>query len=367
MLVREGAFTSESVSDGHPDKFCDQVSDAVLDACLAQDPASRVAAESAAKGNRVWVFGEITTRARLDVPALVREVARGIGHADGRWGFDPAALQVDVGLTLQSPEIQAKVDTGGAGDQGMMFGYACDETPALMPAPILWAHTLLREHKRLRATPEGAAIGPDAKSQVTVEYRDGKPVRVLAVVVSTQHAPDIAPGALRELVVEQIVRKVLPQALADNAALHINPGGPFVHGGPAADAGLTGRKIMVDTYGGYARHGGGGFSGKDPTKVDRSAAYAARQLAREIVARRLARHCEVRLAYAIGVAQPLAIHVDSFGTGDIPSAELARLAAPALFTPAAMIARLGLRAPIYRRTAAFGHFGRPDFPWEQQM
>jgi S-adenosylmethionine synthetase len=248
-----------------------------------------------------------------------------------------------------------------------MFGYACDETPEFMPAPILWAHALLREHKRLRATPEGAAIGPDAKSQVTLEYRDGRPARVLAVVVSTQHAPDIAPGALRELVIEKIVRMVLPQALADNATLHINPGGPFVHGGPAADAGLTGRKIMVDTYGGYARHGGGGFSGKDPTKVDRSAAYAARQLAREIVARRLARHCEVRLAYAIGVAEPLAIHVDSFGTGDIPPAELARLADPRLFIPAAMISRLGLRAPIYRRTAAFGHFGRPDFPWERQM
>lgn len=367
MSVSSGFFTSESVSDGHPDKFCDQISDSVLDACLAVDPVSRIAVESAAKGGKVWVFGEITTRANPDVPEIVRDVVRAIGHVDGRWGLDPEKLRIDVDISMQSPEISSKVDTGGAGDQGLMFGYACDETPELMPAPIAWAHALMREHKRFRSTEEGESLGPDAKSQVTVEYRDGRPTRIQTVVLSSQHAPHISQNALRELVVERIIRKALPQALTDNATIHVNPGGPFVEGGPTVDAGLTGRKIIVDTYGGYARHGGGAFSGKDPTKVDRSAAYAARQLAREVVGSGLARHCEVRLAYAIGVAEPVAIGIETFGTEANGGRSIESLAVPALFTPAAIIARLGLRNPIYRQTSTFGHFGRTGLPWENSM
>ena len=366
MLFSNGLFTSESVSEGHPDKFCDQVSDAVLDACLAADAHARVAAETAAKGNRVWVLGEISASTTPDVEKIVRDVAESIGHKDGRWGLNPDRLDIDVDLTVQSSEIAAKVDTGGAGDQGLMFGYACDETPEFMPAPIAWAHALLRQHRQLRAGSEHGVLGPDAKSQVTVDYDDGRVGRIHTVVLSVQHDEEISQSALRALCIEQIVRPILPKALADNATLLINPGGPFIHGGPIADAGLTGRKIIVDTYGGYARHGGGAFSGKDPTKVDRSAAYAARNLAREIVRRGAARHCEVRLAYAIGVAEPVAVTVDTFGTGSALPGEIAAIIDNrALFTPAAIIDRLDLRRPIYRDTAAYGHFGRPQFPWEQ--
>ncbi len=265
MLVQEGLFTSESVSDGHPDKFCDKVSDAVLDAFLAADPAARVAVEVAAKGGKLWVFGEVTSGARPDVAMIARDVAVEIGHGGAQWGLDPKKLRIEVDLSRQSPEIGTKVDSGGAGDQGLMFGSACDETPGLMPAPIAWAHALMREHKRFRGTPQGASLGPDAKSQVTVEYADCRPVRIHTVVVSTQHARGLSPAAVKEMVIEGIIRSALPQAFADGAIIHVNPGGPFVEGGPAADAGLTGRTIIVDTYGGYARHGGGAFSWKDPT------------------------------------------------------------------------------------------------------
>ncbi|MBX3662024.1 MAG: methionine adenosyltransferase [Burkholderiales bacterium] len=366
MLFCDGLFTSESVSDGHPDKFCDQISDAVLDACLEIDPGARVAVETAAKGHRVWVFGEITALAVPEVSELVRDVARGIGHGEGRWGLDPNHLVVNVDLELQSKQIAVKVDTGGAGDQGLMFGYACDETPEFLPAPIAWANALMRRHKTLRLGDAGGWLGPDAKSQVTVEYAEGRPLRIQTVVLSVQHPAGYDEARLREFCVEQIIRPVLPQALTDNAVLLINPGGSFVDGGPIADAGLTGRKIIVDTYGGYARHGGGAFSGKDPTKVDRSAAYAARHLAREIVCRGAARHCEVRLAYAIGVADPVAISVETFGTGGVLPSDLVEIVSnTSLFTPAAISSRLCLRQPIYRKTAAFGHFGRLEFPWEQ--
>jgi S-adenosylmethionine synthetase len=340
MFLREGLFTSESVADGHPDKFCDQVSDAMLDACLAEDPSSRVAVEVAAKGAKVWVFGELTTRANPDAPAIVREVARAIGHTGARWGIDAESLRVDVDLSVQAHEIQFGADRVGARVDARTQATASD--------------TARREPRAGR------------ECQVTVEYASGKPARIRTVVVSTQHDGDLPQAKVREKVVEEIIHRVLPRALANRVTVHVNPGGPFVEGGPLADAGLTGRKIIVDTYGGYARHGGGAFSGKDATKVDRSAAYAARQLSREIVARGWATQCEVRLAYAIGVAEPVAIGIETFGT-ETQGADIRALAKPALFTPGAIIERLGLRAPIFRRTAAFGHFGRPGFPWEGRL
>jgi S-adenosylmethionine synthetase len=363
----DGLVTSESVSDGHPDKIGDQISDAILDACLAQDPQSRVAVECALKGSCLALLGEITTRARIDPAAIARQVLRDIGHADGRWGLEPDDLHVHVGLTRQSAEIAAVVEGEGtgAGDQRLMHGFACDETPERMPLPIALAHALMRQHRTVRAVQ--AHLGPDAKAQVTVRYDRGRPVALDTVVLSTQHVGGLELRSLRRWVEERIVRPVLPEGLPGPGRLLINPAGSFVRGGPVADAGLTGRKIIVDTYGGCARHGGGAFSGKDPTKVDRSGAYGARQLAKHLVAAGWARACEVRVAYAIGRAEPVAVGVETFGTGRVPDGELLAAAVPdaaALLRPASLLQRLGLRRPIYRRTATFGHFGRADVAWE---
>ncbi len=373
--------TSESVTEGHPDKLCDQVSDAVLDAHLAQDPFARVACETVAAGNAIWVHGEITSRATVDHEALVRAVVREIGYTDAAYGLDADTCTVTVGLRRQSPEIGAAVDgaTGdhgdhgdiGAGDQGVMFGYATDETDALMPLPIHLAHGLAR---RLAAVRKDGTLGylrPDGKAQVTVGYdAAGRPVAVTAVVVSAQHHPGVPLERIREDLEREVVRAVVPAALMGPwTVLHLNPSGSFEIGGPTGDTGLTGRKIIVDTYGGAARHGGGAFSGKDATKVDRSGAYAARQAARHVVAQGLARRAEVSVAYAIGVARPVMVSVETFGTA-APGWDDVRIAAlvdaQLDLRPAAIIERLGLRRPIYRQTAAYGHFGRTDIalPWE---
>lgn len=373
MQTMTGLFTSESVSHGHPDKICDQISDAILDACLMADPGSRVAVEVAIKGNLLCILGELTTHARIDADAIARQVLRDIGHADGRWGLDADRIRIILELSTQSPEIGARVDAEdiGAGDQGLMFGYACRETPTLMPLPITLSHALMARHWEYRQTPEGQLLGPDAKAQVTVRYANGQPAGIAAVVLSSQHSADIELDRLRALLKEEIIRPVLGDNLRHNTTLHLNPAGTFVSGGPVADAGLTGRKIIVDTYGGMARHGGGAFSGKDATKVDRSAAYAARQLARDVVARGWADACEVRVAYAIGEARPVAVDFRTFGTGHCISpskryAELGFDVADAL-RPAAIINRLQLRTPIFRETAALGHFGRPALPWEATL
>jgi len=373
MQTMTGLFTSESVSHGHPDKICDQISDAILDACLMADPGSRVAVEVAIKGNLLCILGELTTHARIDADAIARQVLRDIGHADGRWGLDADRIRIILELSTQSPEIGARVDAEdiGAGDQGLMFGYACRETPTLMPLPITLSHALMARHWEYRQTPEGQLLGPDAKAQVTVRYANGQPAGIAAVVLSSQHSADIELDRLRALLKEEIIRPVLGDNLRHNTTLHLNPAGTFVSGGPVADAGLTGRKIIVDTYGGMARHGGGAFSGKDATKVDRSAAYAARQLARDVVARGWADACEVRVAYAIGEARPVAVDFETFGTGHCISpskryAELGFDVADAL-RPAAIINRLQLRTPIFRETAALGHFGRPALPWEATL
>lgn len=373
MQTMTGLFTSESVSHGHPDKICDQISDAILDACLMADPGSRVAVEVAIKGNLLCILGELTTHARIDADAIARQVLRDIGHADGRWGLDADRIRIILELSTQSPEIGARVDAEdiGAGDQGLMFGYACRETPTLMPLPITLSHALMARHWEYRQTPEGQLLGPDAKAQVTVRYANGQPAGIAAVVLSSQHSTDIELDRLRALLEEEIIRPVLGDDLRHNTTLHLNPAGTFVSGGPVADAGLTGRKIIVDTYGGMARHGGGAFSGKDATKVDRSAAYAARQLARDVVARGWADACEVRVAYAIGEARPVAVDFETFGTGHCISpsklyAELGFDVADAL-RPAAIINRLQLRTPIFRETAALGHFGRPALPWEATL
>ena len=373
MQTMTGLFTSESVSHGHPDKICDQISDAILDACLMADPGSRVAVEVAIKGNLLCILGELTTHARIDADAIARQVLRDIGHADGRWGLDADRIRIILELSTQSPEIGARVDAEdiGAGDQGLMFGYACRETPTLMPLPITLSHALMARHWEYRQTPEGQLLGPDAKAQVTVRYANGQPAGIAAVVLSSQHSADIELDRLRALLKEEIIRPVLGDDLRHNTTLHLNPAGTFVSGGPVADAGLTGRKIIVDTYGGMARHGGGAFSGKDATKVDRSAAYAARQLARDVVARGWADACEVRVAYAIGEARPVAVDFETFGTGHCISpsklyAELGFDVADAL-RPAAIINRLQLRTPIFRETAVLGHFGRPALPWEATL
>lgn len=373
MQTMTGLFTSESVSHGHPDKICDQISDAILDACLMADPGSRVAVEVAIKGNLLCILGELTTHARIDADAIARQVLRDIGHADGRWGLDADRIRIILELSTQSPEIGARVDAEdiGAGDQGLMFGYACRETPTLMPLPITLSHALMARHWEYRQTPEGQLLGPDAKAQVTVRYANGQPAGIAAVGLSSQHSADIELDRLRALLKEEIIRPVLGDDLRHNTTLHLNPAGTFVSGGPVADAGLTGRKIIVDTYGGMARHGGGAFSGKDATKVDRSAAYAARQLARDVVARGWADACEVRVAYAIGEARPVAVDFETFGTGHCISpsklyAELGFDVADAL-RPAAIINRLQLRTPIFRETAALGHFGRPALPWEATL
>ena len=364
-------FTSESVSEGHPDKVCDQISDAVLDALLKQDPKSRVACESFVTTGMALVGGEITTKGYIEVQDIVRTVIREIGYTKAGIGFDADSCAVISTIHSQSPDIGQGVDTGGAGDQGMMFGYASTETPELMPAPIMYAHKLVRtlaDIRRQKASPM-PYLRPDAKSQVTVEYDGRTPIRIDTIVVSTQHEPDVTQARIREDVIERVVRQALPSALIDSKTRYfVNPTGRFEIGGPHGDSGLTGRKIVVDTYGGRAPHGGGAFSGKDPTKVDRSAAYAARHLAKNVVAAKLAAECLIQVAYAIGVAEPVSLRVETYGTGVMPDAELAGVLVKEIdLTPRGIIKRLDLRRPIYRATAAYGHFGRsePAFTWEK--
>ncbi len=378
-------FTSESVTEGHPDKLCDQVSDAVLDACLREDNFSRVACETATKTGFVMVLGEITTHADINFDQLVRDVVRGIGYDHTDKGFDGNTCAVQVAIAEQSHDIalgvdnaleskagemsEAEIEKIGAGDQGMMFGFACNETPELMPAPIHYAHKLTRQLSIARKSGELPWLRPDGKSQVTVQYEYGRPKRIDTVLISTQHSPEISHAEISESVREYIINKVLPEDLVDDGLkVFVNPTGRFVIGGPMGDAGVTGRKIIVDTYGGMGRHGGGAFSGKDPTKVDRSGAYAARWVAKNIVAAGLADRCEIQVAYAIGVAHPLSINVETFGTGKIDDGKIADLVAQIFdLRPGAILRDLNLRRPIYQQTAAYGHFGREeaDFTWEK--
>jgi S-adenosylmethionine synthetase len=370
MARDEYLFTSESVTEGHPDKIADQISDAVLDGILAQDPTGRVACETLLTTGLVVVAGEISTSCYVDIPRVVRETIKDVGYTRAKFGFDAETCAVITAIDKQSPDIAMGVDKMGAGDQGLMFGYACTETPQLMPLPIMLSHQLvmrLSERRRSGAMP---FLRPDGKSQVTVRYADGKPVAVDTVVISTQHSPDIDNDKLREQVLEEVIIPTVPPALLDRtkATFHINPTGRFVTGGPMGDTGLTGRKIIVDTYGGSCPHGGGAFSGKDPTKVDRSACYMARHVAKNIVAAGLAERAQVQVAYAIGVAEPVSIMVETYGTGKVPNRALEAMVRRHFdFTPAGIITYLDLRRPIYRKTAAFGHFGRaePEFTWER--
>jgi S-adenosylmethionine synthetase len=365
---RRFLFTSESVTEGHPDKIADQVSDAVLDAVLTEDPKGRVACETLVTTGLAVVAGEITTTAHVDYSDVVRQVIRDVGYTRAKYGFDADTCAVISSLKRQSPDIAMGVDTGGAGDQGLMFGYACDETEELMPMPITLAHRLTRRLAEFRRN-GGDFLRPDGKSQVTVEYVDGRPARVDCVVVSTQHDERITSGELHDAVQKDVIRAVIPAEMLDSKTrFHINPTGRFVIGGPMGDAGVTGRKIIVDTYGGYSRHGGGAFSGKDPSKVDRSASYMARYVAKNIVAAGLARHVEVQLAYAIGVAEPVSVMADTFGSGEIPESRITEIVREIFqLTPRGIIETLNLRRPIYRQTAAYGHFGRtePGFTWER--
>jgi S-adenosylmethionine synthetase len=361
-------FTSESVTEGHPDKMADQISDSVLDAVLKDDPTGRVACEVLITTGICVVSGEITTNTYVDVPRLVRSVIHDIGYSDAAFGFDSKTCGIMNSIQAQSPDIAMGVDTGGAGDQGLMFGYACDETKELMPLPIMMAHKLVRQLSEVRRAGRLDFLRPDGKSQVSVEYVNGQPKRIEAVVVSTQHDDKISTDDLRAQVKKHIIDPVLPSNMVDSSTkIHINPTGRFVIGGPHGDTGLTGRKIIVDTYGGMGRHGGGAFSGKDPTKVDRSACYMARYVAKNLVASGLATRCEVQLAYAIGVAEPVSVMVNTFGTGQVEEERLVELVRELFpLTPKGMIDHLKLRQPIYRKTAAFGHFGRtePSFTWE---
>jgi S-adenosylmethionine synthetase len=378
MTARDFLFTSESVSEGHPDKMCDQISDGILDALLTQDPESRVACETLAKTGMIVVAGEITTRAQINYADVAREVTREIGYTSSTVGFDADTCAVLTAIGLQSGDISQGVTEGeglyaeqGAGDQGMMFGFACDETKEYMPFPIYTAHRLVEELTRARKSGQLPFLRPDGKSQVTVQYRDGRPVRADTVLISAQHHPEVSYNTIKEAVIEDIIKRVVPTEFLDGKTVFlVNPTGRFVHGGPFADCGLTGRKIIVDTYGGYGRHGGGAFSGKDPTKVDRSAAYMARYIAKNLVAAGLAKHCEVQVAYAIGMAQPVSVLIDTFGTGVLPDERVSTLVREQFdLRPAEIIKTLRLKRPIYRPTAAYGHFGRPSkgelFTWER--
>jgi S-adenosylmethionine synthetase len=369
MLKGRHLFTSESVTEGHPDKISDQISDAILDEALKADAKSRVAIETLVTTGLAIVAGEMTTHAYIDIPSVVRDTVRRVGYTRSEFGFDAETCGILVTIDKQSPDIAMGVDTGGAGDQGMMFGYACRETPELMPMPIQLAHQLAQRLGEARRSGQLPYLRPDGKSQVTIEYQDGRPVRVEAVVVSTQHAEEVPIAELRRDVESEIIRPILPEGLRDNRTrIHINPTGRFVIGGPQGDTGLTGRKIIVDTYGGYAPHGGGAFSGKDPTKVDRSAAYMARYIAKNAVAAGLADRVQVQLAYAIGVAEPVSVMVDTFGTGRFADERLSGLIRDHFgLTPKEIIDSLDLRRPVYLKTAAYGHFGRtgPGFTWER--
>jgi S-adenosylmethionine synthetase len=362
-------FTSESVTEGHPDKIADQISDAVLDEVMKQDPKGRVACETLVTTGLAVVAGEITTTAHIDYDDLVRKTIQGVGYDDARYGYDSGTCAVMCTIKRQSPDIAMGVDTGGAGDQGLMFGFACDETPELMPMPIQLAHQLTFKLSEVRKSKKVDFLRPDGKSQVTIEYRNGKPFRVDAVVISTQHSDTVSNDDLRNAVLEHVIKPVVPVAMLDkNTKYYINPTGRFVIGGPMGDAGLTGRKIIVDSYGGYSRHGGGAFSGKDPSKVDRSACYMARYIAKNVVAAGLATKAEVQLAYAIGVAEPVSVMVDSFGTATIPEEKITEVVRETFkLTPKAIIETLDLRRPIYKDTAAYGHFGRKGagFTWEK--
>lgn len=376
MPMTDFLFTSESVTEGHPDKVSDQISDSILDAILTQDPKARVACETLVTTGLAMIAGEITTTARIDYPDVVRQAIREIGYNDSSMGFDWETCSVLTSIDRQSPDISMGVTEGeglhkeqGAGDQGLMFGYACNDTPELMPMPIIFAHRLTKRLADVRKSGLLTFLRPDGKSQVSIQYINDKPIRVDAVVVSSQHAPDVTYETLREGIIEEVVKKVVPGELLDEKTKYfINPTGRFVIGGPMGDCGLTGRKIIVDTYGGQGSHGGGAFSGKDPSKVDRSASYMARYIAKNVVAAGIADKCEVQIAYAIGVAEPVSIMVNAFGTGIIPSNEIARIVREEFdMRPRAIIDTLDLLRPIYRKTAAYGHFGRnePDFTWER--
>ena len=368
MAMHRTLFTSESVTEGHPDKIADQISDAILDAVMAEDPVGRVACETLVTTGMAIIAGEITTKTYVDFPSIVRNTIKEIGYTRAKYGFDSETCAVISSIDPQSPDIAQGVDTGGAGDQGLMFGFACRETPELMPLPITLAHKLVRRLAETRKSGELDFLRPDGKSQVTIEYEGKRPIRATAIVISTQHSPDVANQNLREAIIEKVIKPTVPAEFIDKETVfHINPTGRFVVGGPQGDTGLTGRKIIVDTYGGRGRHGGGCFSGKDPTKVDRSACYMARYIAKNLVAAGLADEVEVQLAYAIGVAEPVSVYVETFGTERVDPKKMSELVRQHFqLTPRGIIESLRLRRPIYKKTAAYGHFGRtePEFSWE---